>query len=60
MATSYRKTSVLESLFDFEYCEIVKSFYFEQHLQTAASENVCIKIIHKEKIGFFNMNIGNK
>ena len=46
--------------FNFEYCETVKSFYFEEHLQTAASENVFIKIIHKEKIGFFNMIIGNK
>ena len=51
---------MLESLFNFEYCETVKSFYFEEHLQTAASENVFIKIIHKEKIGFFNMIIGNK
>ena len=25
-----------------------KSTYFEEHLQTAASENVFMKIIHKE------------
>ena len=30
----------LEFLFNFEYCEIFKSTYFEEHLQTAASENV--------------------
>ena len=48
MAASYTKTSVLESLFNSEYCEIFQSTYFEEHLQTAASENVFIKIIHKE------------
>ena len=32
-----------ESLFNFEYCEIFKSTYFEEHLRTAASENVFIK-----------------
>ena len=31
-----------------EYCKIFNSAYFEEHLQTAASENVFIKIIHKE------------
>ena len=31
-----------------EYCEIFQSTYFEEHLQTAASENVFIEIIHKE------------
>ena len=39
---------MLESLFNSEYCEIIMSTYFEEHLQTAASENVLIKIIHKE------------
>ena len=48
MAASYRKTPVLESLFHSEYCEIFQTIYFEEHLQTAASENVLIKIIHKE------------
>ena len=48
VAASYTKTPVLESLFNSEYCEIFQSTYFEEHLQTAASENVFIKIIHKE------------
>ena len=48
MAASYTKTPALESLFNSEYCEIFQSTYFEEHLQTAASENVFIKIIHKE------------
>ena len=41
------KTPVLESLFNSEYCEIFQSTYFEEHLQTATSENVLIKIIQK-------------
>ena len=48
MAASYWKTLVLESLLNSGYCEIFQSTYFEGHLQTAASENVFIKIIHKE------------
>ena len=52
MATSYRKTPVLESLFNSEYCESFKSAYFQGHLQTAASENMFIKLIHKEKMVF--------
>ena len=48
MAASYKKTLVLESLFNPEYCEIFQSTYFEEHLETAASENVFIKIIDKE------------
>ena len=44
---------MLESLFNSEYCKIFKSTYFQEHLQTAASKNVFIKIIHKEKKGFF-------
>ena len=43
VAASSRKTPVLESLFDSEYCEIFKSTYFEEHLRTAASENVLMK-----------------
>ena len=47
MGVSYKKIPVLESLFNSEYCEFFyKSTYFEEHLQTAASENVFIKIIH--------------
>ena len=46
MAASYTKTPVLESLFNSEYCGIFQSTNFEEHLQTAASENVFIKIIH--------------
>ena len=40
MAASYRKTPVLESLFNSKYCEIFNSFYFKEHLRRAASENV--------------------
>ena len=39
---------LFESLFNSEYCEIFQSTYFQEHLQTAASENVFIKIIRKE------------
>ena len=42
------RTLVLESLFNSKYCEIFQSTYFEEHLQTAAFENVFIKIIHKD------------
>ena len=38
----YRKTPVLESLFNSEYCEIVQGTYFQEHLQTATSENVFV------------------
>ena len=44
MAASYRKPSVLESLFNSEYGEIFKSIYFEEHLRLAASENVFMKL----------------
>ena len=47
MAASYTKTPVLESLFNSDYCGIFQSTNFEEHLQTAASENVFIKIIHR-------------
>ena len=43
MVASYRKTPVLESFFSSEYCETFQSTYFEEHLQSAASENVFIK-----------------
>ena len=43
-----QENTCLKSLFNSGYCEIFKSTYFEEHLQTAASENVFIKIIHKE------------
>ena len=48
MAASHTKTIVLESLFNSEYSEIFQCTYLEEHLQGAASENVFIKIIHKE------------
>ena len=48
VAASYRKTLVLESLFNSEYYKI-KSTYFEEHLRTAASENVLVKL-RKSKI----------
>ena len=68
MAASYRKTPALESLFNSENPEIFKSTYFEEHLRTAASENVFMKLrkikiyvlsLH-EKTGFFNISIRNK
>ena len=39
-----RKTPVLESPVNSEYCEIFKSTYFEEHLRTAASKNVLMKL----------------
>ena len=42
------KRPVLESLSNSEYFEIFQSTYFNEHLQTAASENLFIKIIHQE------------
>ena len=39
-----QETPVLEPLFNSEYCEIFKSTYFEEHLRTAASENVFMKL----------------
>ena len=44
MATFCRKTHVLESLFNSEFREIFKGTYFEEHLRTAASENVFTKL----------------
>ena len=44
VAASYWKTPMLESLFSSEYWEIFKSTYFEEHLRTAASENVFMKL----------------
>ena len=38
---------MLESLFNSEYCKIFKSTYFEKHLQTAASENLFMKLRKK-------------
>ena len=46
VAASYRKTLVLECLFNSEYYKI-KSTYFEEHLRTAASENVFMKLRNK-------------
>ena len=45
VAASYRKTLVLECLFNSEYYKI-KSTYFE-HLRAAASENVFMKLRNK-------------
>ena len=38
------KTPMLECPFNSEYCEIFKSTYFEEHLRTAAPENVLMKL----------------
>ena len=35
---------VLECHFNYEFCEILKSTYFQEHLRMAASENVFIKL----------------
>ena len=52
VAASYRKMPVLESLFNSEYCKIFKRTYLEEHLRTAASQNVFMKLrkikIYKE------------
>ena len=48
MAASSREKHVLGPLVNSEYCEIFQSTYFEEHLQTAAFENVFIKIIQIE------------
>ena len=44
VTASYRKTPVLEPFFNSEYCKIFKCIYFEEHLRTAASENVFMKL----------------
>ena len=52
VAASYKKTPVLESLFNSDYYQIFKSTYYEEHLRTTASENVFMKLreinIYKE------------
>ena len=37
-------TPVLQFVFKSQYCKIFKCTYFEEHLQTAASENLFIKL----------------
>ena len=51
MAASYNKTPVLESVLNSEYWEIFKSTNFEEHLRTAASENV---FMIGDKLGFIS------
>ena len=53
VVASYRRTPVLEFLFNSEYCEIFKSTYFEEHLHTAVSENVFMKL---RKVKIFKGN----
>ena len=43
-----QETLVLEPFFNSEYCEIFQSPYLTEHLQTATSEKVFFKIIHKD------------
>ena len=43
LAIFTEKKPLLESLFNSEYCEIVKSTYSEEHLRTAASEKMFMK-----------------
>ena len=40
----HRKTHLLDSLFNSEYCEISKNTYFEERLRTAASEKLFMKL----------------
>ena len=40
VAAFYRKTPVLQPLFKSEHCQIFKSTFLEEHLRTAASENM--------------------
>ena len=49
VAASCKKTPLLESLFNSEYCEIFRITYFEEHLHTAASEHLFMKL-RKTKI----------
>ena len=44
MAASYRETPVLAPLFNSEYCQIFTGIFFEEHLRTAASEYVLMKV----------------
>ena len=37
---NFPMSSVLDSLFNSEYCEIFQSTYFEEQLRTVASKNV--------------------
>ena len=50
-------TCVLESLFNWDYCEIFNSTYFEKHLQAAASENVFIKLRKAKKLFVKSFNL---
>ena len=57
------KTPVLESLFNSEYCEIFKRTYFEEHLRTAASENMLVKLRKikiDQKTGFLSISLRSK
>ena len=44
MGASYRKTPVLKSLVNSEYCKIFKSTYCIEHLEKTTSENVFMKL----------------
>ena len=59
VASSYRKAPVLESLFNSEYCEIFQSTYFEEHLHSAASDNVFMKLRNFKFISF-NFTLKNR
>ena len=39
-----QENTCVKSLFNSEYCKIFDSSYFEEYLQTAASENVFMKL----------------
>ena len=54
-----QKTPLLLPSFNSEYCDILKSTYFEEHLRKAASENVKLKknkVVHKEFLTLYERN----
>ena len=55
-----RRTAVLEFLFNSRYCEIFKNTYFEEHLGTAASENVFMKLRKIKILRSFNCTLKNR
>ena len=55
-----RRTAVLESLFNSRYYEIFKNTYFEEHLGTAASENVFMKLRKIKILRSFNCTLKNR
>ena len=57
-----RKITVLESVFNSEYCETFKSIHFEEHMRTAASENMLMKLrkIYSSRVRTLHIVIRNR